>query len=341
METQLTVIENAKVAELVQKSGVELTKAEAHVASFAEKFKELAELSRPLADLDKENPTAEHAEIARKNRLKLVKVRTGSEAIKDERKKLLLAESNLIQSTHNLVKDACLLTEAEYEEIEKYQERIEAQRRAELKANRIELLLPFETDTTFLPLETMSEDDFQKLLSSEQEKFEAVKMLIEKLEAERIEAERIEAERLAEEARLAEIQAEKKRQAERDAENERLKKEADEREKQIEAERAKAAKEAAEKQAEINRVKKELEAKQLAEEQERQRIIAEQEAKEAALKAAQLAPDKEKINALFIAIRDFNFSECETKEAAQIIADVKEGFKIVLEGIKNKAKWLK
>lgn len=336
METQLTVIENAKVAELVQKSGVELTKAEAHVASFAEKFKELAELSRPLADLDKENPTAEHAEIARKNRLKLVKVRTGSEAIKDERKKLLLAESNLIQSTHNLVKDACLLTEAEYEEIEKYQERIEAQRRAELKANRIELLLPFETDTTFLPLETMSEDDFQKLLSSEQEKFEAVKMLREKLEAERIEAER-----LAEEARLAEIQAEKKRQAERDAENERLKKEADEREKQIEAERAKAAKEAAEKQAEIDRVKKELEAKQLAEEQERQRIIAEQEAKEAALKAAQLAPDKEKINALFIAIRDFNFPECETKEAAQIIADVKEGFKIVLEGIKNKAKGLK
>lgn len=336
METQLTVIENAKVAELVQKSGVELTKAEAHVASFAEKFKELAELSRPLADLDKENPTSEHAKIARENRLKLVKVRTGSEAIKDERKKLLLAESNLIQSTHNLVKDACLLTEAEYEEIEKYQEKVEAQRRAELKANRIELLLPFETDTTFLPLETMSEDDFQKLLSSEQEKFEAVKMLRAKLEAERIEAER-----LAEEARLAEIEAEKKRQAERDAENERLKKEAAEREKQIEAERAKAAKEAAEKQAEIDRVKKELEEKQLAEEQERQRIIAEQEAKDAALKAAKFAPDKEKINTLFIAIRDFNFPECETKEAAQIIADVKEGFKIVLEGIKNKAKGLK
>lgn len=336
METQLTVIENAKVAELVQKSGVELTKAEAHVASFAEKFKELAELSRPLADLDKENPTAEHAKIARDNRLKLVKVRTGSEAIKDERKKLLLAESNLIQSTHNLVKDACLLTESEYEEIEKHQERVEAQRRAELKAYRIELLLPFETDTTFLPLETMSNEDFQKLLSSEQEKFEAVKMLRAKLEAERIEAER-----LAEEARIAEIEAEKKRQAERDAENERLKKEAAEREKQLEAERAKAAKAAAEKQAEIDRVKKELEAKELAEEQERQRIIAEQEAKDAALKAAQLAPDKEKINALFIAIRDFNFPECETKEATQIIADVKEGFKIVLEGIKNKAKGLK
>lgn len=205
-----------------------------------------------------------------------------------------------------------------------------------------------------IEFEAMSDESFNSFLSGLKSTHEA----------------KIEAERLAEEARIAEIEAEKKRQAERDAENERLKKEAAEREKQIEAERkanekklaeakaeadrveaerekqleaerAKAAKAAAEKQAEIDRVKKDLEAKELAEEKERQRIIAEQEAKDAALKAAQLAPDKEKINALFIAIRDFNFPECETKEAAQIIADVKNEFDAVLENIKNKAKALK
>ena len=271
--TEIAVVENTKLTELAQKSGIELTKAEAHVSAFHPAFAELSELSRPLATLDKENPTADHARIARENRLKIVKVRTGSESIKDERKKVLLAEGNLIQSAFNLVKDACILTESEYEEIEKAEERREKARLQELKETRIALLLPYETDTEFLPLDIMDEERFQALLSKEKEAFEAVKAKREQDEKDRIEAERRleEIERLRWEradlikpyysffkddgtVKLGELsseefeavlsdlksqfEAEKKRQAERDAENERLKKEAEIREAELAKERA-------------------------------------------------------------------------------------------------------
>ena len=233
--TEIAVVENTKLTELAQKSGIELTKAEAHVSSFHPAFAELSELSRPLATLDKENPTADHAKIARETRLKIVKVRTGSESIKDERKKVLLAEGNLIQSAFNLVKDACILTESEYEEIEKHQERVEAQKRAELKSARIELLAPFETDTEFLPLDIMDEEKFQALLAKEKESFEAV--TAKRLQDEK---DRIAAEKLAEEQRIAEIEAEKVRQAERDAELLELKRLEEERQKAYDTNKKKA-----------------------------------------------------------------------------------------------------
>ena len=340
--TEIAVVENTKLTELAQKSGIELTKAEAHVSAFHPAFAELSELSRPLATLDKENPTADHARIARENRLKIVKVRTGSENIKDERKKVLLAEGNLIQSAFNLVKDACILTESEYEEIEKHQERVEAQKRAELKANRIALLAPFETDTEFLPLDIMDEEKFQALLAREKESFEAVKA-----KREQDEKDRIEAERKAEELRLAEIEAEKQRQAERDAENERLKKEAEIREAELAKERAEAARIAAEKQKEIDkanaeaeRVRKELEAKQLAEEKERQRIIAEQQEKEAAAKALLKAPDQEKVKAFFVQFTDLKFPELQSDAGRAMAIRVNKALAIVKQVIIQDSKTL-
>ena len=351
--TEIAVVENTKLTELAQKSGIELTKAEAHVSAFHPAFAELSELSRPLATLDKENPTADHARIARENRLKIVKIRTGSESIKDERKKVLLAEGNLIQSAFNLVKDACILTESEYEEIEKHQERVEAQKRAELKTARIALLAPFETDTEFLKLDIMDEEKFQALLAKEKEAFEAVKA-----KREQDEKDRIEADRKAEEARLAEIEAEKQRQIERDAENERLKKEAEireaelakeraEREKQIEAERKEAARIAAEKQAEIDkanaeadRIRKELESKQLAEENERLAKIAEQEEKEAAAKALLKAPDQEKVKAFFVQFTALQFPELQSEAGKAMAVRVNEALAIVKQVIIQDSKTL-
>lgn len=344
--TEIAVVENTKLTELAQKSGIELTKAEAHVSAFHPAFAELSELSRPLATLDKENPTADHAKIARETRLKIVKVRTGSESIKDERKKVLLAEGNLIQSAFNLVKDACILTESEYEEIEKHQERVEAKRREELKTTRIELLAPYETDTEFLPLDIMDEEKFQALLAREKESFEAV--TAKRLQDEK---DRIEADRKAEEARLAEIEAEKQRQAERDAENERLKKEAEireselakeraEREKQIEAERKEAARIAAEKQAEIEELKKKQDAIDLQIENERLAKIAEQQEKEAAAKALLKAPDQEKVKAFFAQFMALQFPELQSEAGKRMEANVKEALAIVKKVIIEDSKTL-
>jgi hypothetical protein len=348
---QIAVIENSKLAEIVQKSGVELTKAEGHVSAFHPALKELAELSRPLAGLNQEDPA--HAKIARENRLKLVKVRSGAESIKDDRKKLLLSESNLIQSAFNLVKDACLLTESEYEEIEKAEERREKARRDVLKAERIAMLAPFQTDTEYLPLDVMEEDKFQAFFLKEKEAFEAVQAARVKAEKDRIESERI-----AEAARLAEIEAEKVRQAERELENARLKKEAEIREAQVAkerienekilaAERAEAAKMAAAKQAEIDKaneeaakVRAELKKKQLAEENERLAKIAEQEQKEAAAKALLLAPDKEKVKVFFAQFTALSFPELESAPGKKMAIRVTEALQIVKKVIIEDSKTL-
>lgn len=390
---ELAVIENTKLTELIQKSGVELTKAEAHVSAFHPALFELSELSRPLAGLDKVNPSSEHARIARENRLKIVKIRTGSESIKDERKKVLLAESNLIQSAFNLVKDACILTESEYEEIEKHQERIEAQKRAELKQSRIALLEPFETDTEYLPLDIMDEERFQALLIREKEGFEAVTA-----KRKQDEADRVAAEKKAEEDRLAEIEAENKRQIERDAENERLKKEAEikevrtkelmpllimirdfeamvnmpEKEYQkelaeikigyqqhleyqaeqerkekdrLEAENKAREKEMRRLELEAENAKKEreklqaeLEAKQLEEENERLAKIAEQEAKDAAAKAALLAPDKEKVRIFYDQFIALKFPELSSEPGIKMSARVAEALEVVKQLIISDSK---
>lgn len=341
---EIAVIENPKLTEIIQKSGVELTKAEAHVSAFHPALKELAELSRPLAGLNQDDPT--HAKIARENRLKLVKVRTGAESIKDDRKKLLLAESNLIQSAFNLVRDACTLTESEYEEIEKAEERREKARREVLKSERIALLAPYETDTEYLPLDIMDEDKFQALLSREKEAFEAVQAARVKAEADRVEAER-----LAEQKRLEEIEAEKVRQAERDAENERLKKEAEireaelakeriENEKKLAAERAEAAKIAEAKQAEIEELKKKQDAIDLQIENERLAKIAEQEQKEAAAKALLLAPDKEKVKVFFAQFTALRFPELESGAGKAMAIRVTEALQIVRKVIIEDSKTL-
>lgn len=192
-EEKLPAIKNDEVSELIKKSGVELTKAEAHVSAFSEKFAELYELSRPLAGLNKKNPSKEDVKIARENRLKLVNTRKRSEDIKNERKKVILVEEKLIQSTFNLIKDACTLTEAEYEDVEKHHERIEAAKREELKEKRIDLLLPYGVEIQFLPLDTMDDETFEKLLLNEQEKYQAVQELRERQEKERAAKEKAEA----------------------------------------------------------------------------------------------------------------------------------------------------
>ncbi len=340
---ELSLIENPKLDELVKQSGIELTKAESHVKAFHPSFSKLSELSRPLASLDKESPTKEHALIARENRLGIVKIRTGAESIKEERKRVLLAEGNLIQSAYNLVKDACIVTESEYEEIEKYQERKQKEEQAKIKESRLLLLAPFEVDTEFLPLDIMDEEKFQTLLAKSKEAFEAVT-------AQRIKAEqdRIEAERIAEEKRIAEELAEQERIKQQAIENERLKKEAEAREKELAKERAEAEKKAKEQEAILKsereareKIEAELRTKQEQEELEKQQAIAEQQEREAQAKASLLAPDKEKINELFKQIRDFTFPQCQTEEAAAIINDIREGFKIILQGIKDKSNTLK
>lgn len=329
-ETEIA-IQLPEVTELVQKSGIELTKAESHVHAFKEKFETLAELSRPLADLNKENPSEEDAAIARKIRMALVKVRTGAETIKDERKAILLTESSLIQGIFNVVKSSCILTEGQYEAVEKHQERIEKERKEKIRDERLSKLEPFEVDVTYLNsvLVDMDDSKFDQLLSDSEMLFNSKK----------------EAVRKAEEEAIAELERHRIAAAEREIENERirkenesLKKEAEQKEKEIQAEREKLISDQKEESDRLAKIQKEkddlanterekLKAELLAKQKvEDDRIALEtrtKEEQEKVKKDALLAPDKEKLKSLAIAFALIEMPELATSEAQLIIENIK------------------
>lgn len=319
----------AELLDTVKTSGIELTKSEAYALSFAPFMQQVNEASQQAAAINKEQPTPEDAAKARKLRLALVPNRTAAEKEKDRLKANLLNETNLIQSLYNVVKNTSALIESELMEVEKYQERIEAERKAKLKAEREEALAPYVDNVALFPLADMEQAAFEQLLQGQKLAYEA----------------RIEAERKAEEARIEAARLEAERIEQQRLENERLKKEAAEREAQLEKERQAAAAKQAAIEAEARKEREALEAKLKAEkdaaekaqreakakQEEIERIererIAEEKRKEAdriaAEKKAAAAPDKEKLQAFKDKLQALEIPTLVTPEAAIIAANIK------------------
>jgi chemosensory pili system protein ChpA (sensor histidine kinase/response regulator) len=364
--TEPLQIEQPQFVEVINKAGIETVKAHQHAQAFAPSMAEYSTLAANLATLDKTVP--EHAKIARENRLKMVKVRTGAAGIKDARKANLLVEANLIQGLFNVVESTCKLTEADFESIEKYQEQLEADRKAKLAADRLELCLPYEIDTTYLPLAEMTDEQFERCLENGKLAFdariaaaekaeayriaaeqaaEAARIEAERLQAERIENERLEAERIkAEKEELERKFAEEQKRV--DAENKR-------RDAELAAER-KAAAELADKLAKENEAKIAEQAKIAAENLAAQKAIADKAAAElkakqdaeakiaadklAADKAALNANDKEKVRQLHTALKAIVVPEFTTKEGKEIGNTMREALDILIKGLVSDSKKL-
>lgn len=319
-ETAELQIIPAELNTAIEGTKIEHSKAEQHALAFAPSMQEYLTYAEIIKGLNRDNPTDIDAKRARETRLKLVKVRTNAEGIKDLRKEGIRAEGDLIQALFNVVKNSCIVTETEFTEIEKHQERLEEKRQAELSASRIELLSAFGTDTTYLPLGIMTDEQFIRLLENETLAFNARKEVAEKAEALRIETER-----LAEEARQAQIKKDAEEREAQRLENERLKAENEAKEAQLAKEREEAriaadklAKENEAKLAEQNRIaaeelKKqkeaadklaaELKAKEDAEYKEHKRLEEQAKRELEAKQAALLAPDKEKIRVFYDALK--------------------------------------
>jgi hypothetical protein len=355
---EITVIEQPELLQVVKDSRIELSKAESYAIGYAPFMIQINELSQAIKTIDKDNPTPEMAATARRKRLGLVKVRSAAVAKKDTDKEIILIETRLIDGLFKVVENTSKLTEAEYLEIEKHQERIENERLEKLEIERKLLLEPYGTVNQFVDLKAMDEDTFQTYLSKEKIAFHA------KQEADR----KAEKQRIADEKKaIAEQKAKEKAEAlERERirkENEELKKINEAKEKELSAERDRAAKENLErdrlakiesdKQAKINadlkaendRIAKELQDKKDAEqkeqEQEKQRIQKESADRIAKEKAAQLAPDKEKVNAMYLSLKAFVIPEFTTTEAQHIGQTVREGIEVILTGIKELSSKLK
>ena len=208
---------------IVKQSGLE--KAEQYAAVFAPFMITLKQLSDKAVTINRDNPGVLDAKLACEIRKAMAKNRTASEKVKNDNKAALLAEGNLIQNLYNVIANTSKLTEADLDEVEKFAENKEKERKAALAIERAGQFTEYSTDLTGYDLGAMADNVFNDLLESQ-------KLLHEKriADAARLEAERIAAEK-----------AELERQAALKAENERLKAEQEAAAKALEAERAETA----------------------------------------------------------------------------------------------------
>ena len=284
-----------KINEVVQSSGLEVSKAVKYAEPYAPLLEEITKIANIVKGLDKNNP--EHVAIAKRASIDIGKICSQAEKVKKSDKAEMLVITRYLDGLFNTVNGAGRLTQNEAKEIVNHQENLRLEAIEKTRQERWEKLQEY-TEVEPYGLGEMDSTIFDNLLIGMKSTHEA------KIEAERkAEEERKEAERLAE---LERIKREKEIEAQR-IENERLKKEADERDKQLELERKKAREEAerleAKRQAELKaerekqaKLQAELEAKRQAE------LKAENERKEverlAKLEAERLAkaPIKDKLN---------------------------------------------
>lgn len=173
---------------VITESGLDLSESEIIKQSYTSFFVEIAEIKELAKKIDFENPSELDEKIARDLRLRMVKVRTGSESVKNERKRIHMLKADVEQKAWNLIKSGCQLEEEIFLQVEKKREIVEKARQEQLKAERLEILMPlgFQYENGF-NLGQMDEAMFQSLVKglelAKKEKEEAES----KAEAERLE----------------------------------------------------------------------------------------------------------------------------------------------------------
>lgn len=157
--------ENTKLAEVIKESGLDLSESEQIKQSYTSYFIEIAEIKELAKKIDFENPSELDEKIARDLRLRMVKVRTGSENVKNERKRIHMLKADVEQKAWNLIKSGCQLEEEIFLQVEKKREIAEKARQEQLKAERLEILMPlgFQYENGF-NLGQMDEAMFQSLV---------------------------------------------------------------------------------------------------------------------------------------------------------------------------------
>ena len=303
MNNQIAKIETTQLEKVVKESGLQIQEGEEIKKSYLPFVVQLSEIQAQSSKINFDSPEMIDETIARELRLKTVKIRTGAEVLKDQRKRGYLLRGNLEQAAYNLIASSCKLTEETFFNVEKAREIAEKKRKEALKIERQEKLSPYTEDVVLYPLGEMSEEQFNSLYITLRTAHE----------------DQLEAERKAEEERIAKEKAEAAERERMRLENIRLKKEAEERERVMAELKAKNNA--------IEKAKKEAEAK----------AEAERKAKEASEKKARLAPDKDKLKTLAGSIGQIILPEVKSLEAQAVIADVNSLLNKVINFINSKA----
>ena len=338
-------IESPEVEQLsviLSEGGLELTEAEVIKQSYLPYFEQMSQVKKESAKIDFENPSEIDEKIARDLRLRTVRIRTGSEDVKNTRKNIHQLKANLEQSAWNLIRDTCKLDEERFAQVEKAREIKAANERAAKKAERMSELQPV---AEFVPmgidLGNMSDEDYGKLKAGAIAQAEAKKAADIEAEKQRIAAEkakaeedariRAENERLQKEKEVAEAKAKKEREAlqkKLDAEKAKAdaaKKEADAK---LAKEREVAEKKMAEERAAREKVEAELKAQSDARKAAADKAAADEKARIAAEKKAAKAPDKTKMVAWVesMDIPDHAHLKLSTEDAIRMSNEIYDKF---------------
>lgn len=207
-ENQLTTI--------AKESGLEPSKVENLLSKFADSFANAKQIAQESSSIV---VTAEDQEeqmgLARTKRLQLKNIRVEVEHTRKQLKEQSLREGKAIDGMANIIKALIIPVEERLEEQEKFAEIKAAKQAALVRADRIERLSQYTAEVNRFNFESMSDDEFDKLINDlkkqEQAEIEAIKK--------------------AERERLVKEQAEAKEQERIKQENVQLKKDAEEREK--------------------------------------------------------------------------------------------------------------
>jgi hypothetical protein len=188
---------------ILDEQNVPAENAKALLEAFGAPFTEAGEILAVYQDIKvtDESQTDEMAK-AKEMRLALKRVRTGVENTRKDLKDGYLKAGRAIDSVAKFVKETIQPAEEYLELQEKFIEIKQAEKAAQLKADRIEKLSKYTDDLSVYNFDTMREEAFEKLLADLKNAHD------EKLKAEKAEADRIEKERLAEVERQKEIEAE-------------------------------------------------------------------------------------------------------------------------------------
>lgn len=292
-----------------QEFGLQEEQAEEVQSVFLPVIEERRNLEPSYSAIIQAEQTQEISKKAKELRLKLVKVRTATDKIHKTAKAFYLAGGRFVDAWKNKNNAVIEEMEANLKEKEEYYERIEAQKKAELKAKREQECSQY-TDISFVDLGGMPEEIYQNY-------FVGIKKAYD---------EKIEAEKKAEQERLKKEAEEKAEQERIREENEKLRKEREEREKELEKERKEREIERQRIEKENNdKLRKEREEKEKAEtelkrkEQEESQKKADEERKQRELENA---GDKVKIQNLLDQIKTLKLPELKNKLKEQEIKEI-------------------
>lgn len=320
---------------IVNQAGLAENKSKQLLQSFGDLFNDARQTVKFAKDIVVTDVSqVEEMRKARETRLELKSTRVKVENTRKELKEQGLREGKAIDGIANVIKALIVPVEEYLENQEKFAERIEAERKNKIEAERVSQLLKYveEAESYSLHPDKMSQDTFDKLLENSKLAFEARK----KAEAD------------AEAERLAKIEAEKAEQERIKQENAKLKAEAEAREKELAIEREKIRKENEKREAQLAKERAEqqakLDAERKAREQAEAKIEAERKLQEEKLKAeaekerqSLLAPDKEKLMVLANTLVLIEIPAVKSNEAQQVVNELQLQLEKLANEIRNKA----